>query len=100
MKGETLSRAFVDEDSGGDKPLRTYHLPPRDDPDFDRSVVRELLEGARVGDTVGAEEATGHKWGDPRLVPIVRQFMHAAEANGDERLAQVAARYLKQADRK
>ena len=52
-----MSRAFVNEDAGGG-PRRDYHLPDRDDPDFDRVAARVLLEAARAGETASAEDAT------------------------------------------
>lgn len=90
-----MSRAFVNEDAGGAAPLRHYHLPPRDDPGFDRAAARALLEAARVGETGSAESATGCFWGEPRLHPHVRDVLSEAVASGDERLEQVARRFLR-----
>jgi hypothetical protein len=70
-------------------------LPDREDPDFDRAAARVLLEAARQGETSVAEEATGYRWGEPRLAPHVRRVMASAEAEGDERLAQLAQRFLR-----
>lgn len=89
-----MSRAFVNEDAGGGVPRRDYHLPPSDDPAFDRAAARALLEGARVGETDSAEEATGYRWGEPRLHGYVRDILRDAVASGDERLEQVARRFL------
>jgi hypothetical protein len=89
-----MSRAFVNEDSGSGAPRRDYHLPPREDPGFDRAAARALLEAARIGETEGAEEATGYYWGDARLAPHVREILHEAGAAGDERLEQLARRFL------
>lgn len=90
-----MSRAFVNEDAGGGVPRRNYGLPSREDPDFDRLAARALLEAARVGETASAEEATGYYWGEPRLHPHVRHELEQAEAAGDERLEQLARRFLR-----
>ena len=89
-----MSRAFVNEDAGGSGPRRDYHLPERDDPGFDAAAASALLEAAREGDTAGAEDATGYRWGEPRLAGHVRRILRAAEASGDERLEQLARRFL------
>lgn len=94
-----MSRAFVNEDAGGDVPRRDYHLPERDDPDFDRQAARALLEAARVGETGSAEEATGYYWGEPRLARFVREILAEARAAKDDRLEQVAERFLTPAKR-
>lgn len=90
-----MSRAFVNEDAGGGGPRRDYHLPARDDPGFDAAAARALLEAARSGETAGAEEATGCRWGELRLGPHVRRILREAEDAGDERLAQLARRFLR-----
>lgn len=90
-----MSRAFVNEDAGGTGPRRDYHLPERDDPGYDRAAARVLLEAARAGETASAEDATGYRWGEPRLAPHVRRILKEAEANGDDRLEQLARRFLK-----
>lgn len=90
-----MSRAFVNEDAGGNAPRRNYHLPPRDDPAFDRAAARALLEAARVGETESAENATGYFWGEPRLHSFVREVLAEAVRDGDERLEQVARRFLR-----
>lgn len=90
-----MSRAFVNEDAGGSGPRRHYHLPPREDPTFDAAAAATLLEAARVGETAGAEDATGYRWGEPKLAAHVRRIMREAEAAGDERLAQLAGRFLR-----
>lgn len=88
-----MSRAFVNEDAGG-APKKDYHLPSRDDPEFDRVAARVLLEAARAGETETAEDATGYRWGERRLAPFVREMLTEAIANGDERLTQLARRFL------
>ncbi len=88
-----MSRAFVNEDADG-IPRRDYQLPARDDPGFDRAAARALLEGARAGETASAEDATGYRWGEPALAPYVREILASAARSGDERLEQLARRYL------
>jgi len=90
-----MSRAFVNEDAGGALPRRNYGLPARDDPTFDAAAADALLEAARVGETASAEEATGYYWGEQRLHPHVRRILERAERVGDERLEQVARRFLR-----
>jgi hypothetical protein len=90
-----MSRAFVNEDAGGAGPRRNYHLPERDDPGYDAAAARVLLEAARVGETDSAEEATGYRWGDPKLASHVRRVLQEAERDGDDRLEQVARRFLR-----
>ncbi len=75
-------------------PRRNYDLPPRDDPGYDRAAARALLEAARVGETQLAERATGYYWGEPLLRSYVEEMLVAAEKAGDDRLEQVARRYL------
>ena len=90
-----MSRAFVNEDAGGGVPRRDYGLPEREDPGFDRAAARALLEAARAGETASAEEATGYYWGEPRLHPHVRKILVEAERAGDDRLEQLARRFLR-----
>jgi hypothetical protein len=54
-----------------------------------------MLEAARIGETASAEQATGYFWGEPRLAPFVRDILREAEKTGDERLEQLARRFLK-----
>jgi len=91
-----MSRAFVNEDAGpwGD-PSRRYVLPDRDDPDFDAAAAEALMDAARDGQTGSAEMATGYYWGEPRLRPYVQSILERSIENGDERLAQLAQRFLK-----
>jgi hypothetical protein len=90
-----MSRAFLRDDAEGEMPRRNYALPPRDDPDYDRAAAAALLEGARVSETQLAERATGYYWGEPRLKPYVAVMLADAERAGDDRLEQVARRFLK-----
>lgn len=89
-----MSRAFVKEDGGG-LPRKDFHLPDRDDPGFDRAAARVLLEAARNGETELAEEATGYRWGEKKLAKYVRELCKEAESTGDDRLEQLARRFLK-----
>ena len=90
-----MSRAFAPKDDPPDPPRATYRLPPRDDPGYDAVAAAALLEGARVADTAAAEEATGYRWGEPKLRPHVERVLADAIARGDDRLEQVAERFLK-----
>jgi hypothetical protein len=90
-----MSRAFLRDDAEGEMPRRNYALPSRDDPGFDRAAARALLEAARVNETQLAERATGYYWGEPRLRPHVEEALAEAERAGDERLEQVARRFLR-----
>ena len=90
-----MSRAFLRDDAEGEMPRRNYALPERDDPEFDRAAARALLEAARVNETQLAERATGYYWGEPRLRPFVAEVLAEAEKAGDDRLEQVARRWLR-----
>jgi hypothetical protein len=90
-----MSRAFVNEDASEPGPRRDYHLPARDDAEFDAAAASVLLEAARAGETASAEDATGYRWGEPKLAGHVRRLMADADAGGDERLAQLARRFLR-----
>lgn len=88
-----MSRAFVNDDDQGPPP-RAWPLPSPDDPGYDAAATTALLEAARIGETSNAEEATGIAWGDPRLRLHVERLRDDAIAASDERLEQVAERYL------
>ena len=90
-----MSRAFVNEDAGGSGPRKDFHLPERDDPDYDAVAASVILEAARDGDTAAAEDATGYRWGEPKLAEHVRRIQRDAEKSGDERLEQLARRFLR-----
>jgi hypothetical protein len=96
VQGKAMSRAFVKDDAGawGD-PGKRYSLPSRDSPGYDEAAAEALLEGARTGDTGSAESATGYYWGEKRLRPFVEVIRARAEREGDERLAQLADRFLR-----
>lgn len=91
-----MSRAFTKEDDGkwGD-PSKRYSLPLRDDPGFDAAAASALLEAARDGETGSAEMATGYYWGEPRLHEHVRRILETAREGHDERLEQLAERFLR-----
>ncbi|MDF1506390.1 hypothetical protein, partial [Roseisolibacter sp. H3M3-2] len=74
---------------------RGYGLPTRDDPGFGAGGAAALLEAARAGETESAESATGYYWGEPRLHAPVRAILLRARKDGDERLAQLAERFLR-----
>jgi len=92
-----MSRAFVKEDSGEERPRPAISLPSREDPSFDFAAAVALLEGARISEILEAEAATGYRWGEPRLRPHVEQLLERARADGDDRLEQVAGRFMRQA---
>lgn len=88
-----MSRAFVKEDAGG--PDRRYNLPPRTDPGYDAAAAEALIDGANAGDSYSAELATGYRWGEPRLRPHVERILADARTSGNERLEQLAERFLR-----
>lgn len=90
-----MSMAFLRDDAEGEMPRRHYDLPAKDDPDYDRAAARAMLEAARVGETQLAERATGYYWGEPALRPYVDVILADAEKAGDDRLEQVARRFLR-----
>lgn len=87
-----MSRAFVREDR--DEVPERYELPPREDPAYPEAAAWTLLEGANKGDSLGAEAATGFRWGDPSLRPHVQRILEHARRKGDDRLEQLAERFL------
>jgi hypothetical protein len=89
-----MSRAFVNEDAGAGEAPR-FQLPGREDPSYDLASARALLRGADIGDTGSAESATGYYWGEPRLRPFVERIRDEAIEDGDERLEQLAERFLR-----
>jgi hypothetical protein len=90
-----MSRAFLRDDAEGEMPRRNYALPPKDDPGFDRAAARALLEAACVNETQLAERATGLLWGEPRLRPYVEEVLAEAQRDDNDRLEQVARRFLR-----
>jgi hypothetical protein len=92
-----MSRAFVNEDAEGRE--ISYNLPDRDDPGFAEAAAWALIEGWNQGDLHGAELATGFKWGEPSLVPHVERIRSRAAEQGDERIDQLAERFIMRARR-
>jgi hypothetical protein len=92
-----MSRAFAPRDDAPELPRAVYRLPPREDPSYDAAAAAALLEGARIGDTAAAEDATGYRWGERQLIRQVEQILAAAIAREDDRLEQVAERFLRAA---
>jgi hypothetical protein len=90
-----MSRAFLRDDAEGEMPRRHYDLPDRDDPGYDLAAARALLDAARVNETQLAERATGYYWGEPKLRPHVEKILKEAERASDDRLEQVARRFLR-----
>ena len=88
-----MSRAFVNENAGGPQPR--YNLPPRSDPGYDEAAAWALLEGANAGDSYSAELATGYRWGEAKLKPYVEKLLTQAKDDGNERLEQLARRFLR-----
>ena len=96
-----MSRAFVNEDAGGPPPPQ-YRLPDADSPYYDEAAAWALIEGADQGDTRSAEVATGCRWGEPRLLrllPHVRAILKRATRRGEDRVAQLARRFLRETKR-
>lgn len=91
-----MSRAFVNEDAGGG-PEPEYRLPDPDSPYYREAAAWALIQGADQGDSRGAEDATGYRWGDPLLADEVRTILVGAESRGEDRVAQLARRFLREA---
>lgn len=91
-----MSRAFVNEDAA-QEPEPRYALPDRDSPHFDSAAAWALLEGADAGDSRSAERATGCRFGEPRLVPYVREILNEARDRDEDRLARLAERFIRMA---
>jgi hypothetical protein len=90
-----MSRAFAPKDDPPDPPPASYSLPDRGDARYDAAAAAALLHGARISDIATAEEATGYRWGEPRLHLHVGRLRQQAIDNGDDRLEQVADRFLR-----
>lgn len=91
-----MSRAFVNEDAGSE-PEPRYVLPDRDSEHFDRAAALALIEGANAGNRRSAEDATGYRWGEPRLAADVEAILEEAEGRDEHRTVQLARRFLARA---
>ena len=92
-----MSRAFVKEDDHQEEP--EFRLPDPDSPYYAEAAAWALIQGADEGDSRSAEIATGYRWGDPDLVSEVEGILEKADADGQERVAQLARRFLRTAKR-
>jgi hypothetical protein len=93
-----MSRAFTNDDAAGEPmPEHRYPLPPRDDPNFLVAAAESMLAGADVGDSFGAEEATGFAWGAKELIPQMQVILADARRRGQDRKEQLAERFLRAA---
>jgi len=92
-----MSRAFVNEDAEGRE--FSYNLPDRDDPGFTEAAAWALIEGWNQGDLHGAELATGFTWGESSLLPHVESILVRAKEQQDERIEQLAERFIRRAKR-
>lgn len=90
-----MSRAFVKEDDGEREP--DFRLPDPDSPYYPEAAAWALIQGADEGDSRSAELATGYRWGDPALADQVRRILETAEAEGEDRVAQLARRFMRAA---
>ena len=89
-----MSRAFTKEGEGWGDPGYRVALPARDDPGYDAAAAEALLEAARDGQTGAAEAATGYYWGERKLFPHVKALLERARVAKDDRLVQLAERFL------
>lgn len=74
-----------------------YRLPDPDSPYYAEAAAWALIQGADAGDSRSAELATGYQWGDPTLRAEVEAILEKAETDGEDRVAQLARRFLKAA---
>jgi hypothetical protein len=88
-----MSRAFVKEDDHEPEP--EFRLPDPGSPYYAEAAAWALIQGADEGDSRSAELATGYSWGDSSLIVEIESILNRAEAEGEERVAQLARRYLK-----
>ena len=92
-----MSRAFVKDDDYEPEP--EYRLPDPDSAYYDEAAAWALIQGADQGDSRSAERATGFRWGDPALAGEVEKILQGAEREGQDRVAQLAHRFLRAAGR-
>jgi hypothetical protein len=88
-----MSRAFVKEDDSEREP--EFRLPDPDSPYYDEAAAWALIQGADEGDSISAERATGYRWGDSVLTSHIEQIRDDAEVAGQDRVAQLARRFLR-----
>ncbi len=93
-----MSRAFVNEDAGGD-PGPSFNLPDPASPYYREAAAWALLQGADEGDSGSAEVATGYRWRDPELAEEISKILAEAEEGGEDRVAQLARRFLRAVER-
>ncbi len=93
-----MSRAFVNEDAQG-VPEPDFSLPDRESDYYDEAAAWALIQGADAGYTKEAELATGYRWGELRLAAEVEKIREEAEADDRLRVAQLARRFLRAAER-
>jgi len=92
-----VSRAFAKEDDHLPEP--DYRLPDPDSEYYDEAAAWALIQGADAGNSRGAEEATGYRWGEPRLIGEMEKILARAEEEDELRVAQLARRFLRAARR-
>ena len=63
--------------------------------DLRHAAAWALLQGADQGDSRSAEAEAGYRWGEETLAPHVRRILALAIENGEERVAQLARRFLR-----
>ena len=90
-----MSRAFVKEDDSEKEP--DFRLPDEDSAYYDEAAAWALIHGADEGDSRRAELATGYEWGEKLLIPHMEKILTEAEAAGQDRVAQLARRFLRAA---
>ena len=89
-----MSRAFVNEDAGA-APER-YPLPAaRRSRPFPSPPRGRCFAAPTRATPPGAEAATGYYFGDPTLRREVEQFLAEARESGNERVEQLAERFLR-----
>jgi hypothetical protein len=93
-----VSRAFVNEDADG-APEPEFRLPDPESPYYQEAAAWALIQGADQGDSRAAEDATGYRWGDPLLIDHVETILAEALDHGNDRVAQLARRFLREARR-
>ena len=88
-----MSRAFVKEDDSEREP--EFRLPDPNSPYYDEAAAWALIQGVDEGDSRSAELATGYRWGDSVLTSHIEKIRDDAEAAGQDRVAQLARRFLR-----